>query len=284
MWKPGYVTNGMMDHRLDQAIDLLSTAGYSAIGITLGPAHLDVGETTPGELAEICNRLKTAGLQPGVETGGRYLLHPSRKHWPSLASGSLEGRELRQSCYYQAIDVAVALEAPVVSIWSGSNDDPERDPGEIFDSMISALIPVLDRANECGVKIGFEPEPGMVIESLADWFLMKEKFDHPALGLTVDLGHLGVTESEDPAGSLSAALDDVIHVHIDDCRGGIHEHLPLGEGELNLQKLAAVLSDHGYSGQLLVELSRDSHRAPELVESSMRFLEALGEKRSNPGN
>jgi len=173
-------------------------------------------------------------------------------------------------------------------LWSAygvdQNDDPERDPGEIFDSMISALIPVLDRANECGVKIGFEPEPGMVIESLADWFLMKEKFDHPALGLTVDLGHLGVTESEDPAGSLSAALDDVIHVHIDDCRGGIHEHLPLGEGELNLQKLAAVLSDHGYSGQLLVELSRDSHRAPELVESSMRFLEALGEKRSNPGN
>ncbi len=275
MWKPGYVTNGLMDHRLDQAIDLLSASGYTAIGITLGPAHLDPTQVTQQELDSIARKLNEAGLQAGIETGGRYLLHPVRKHWPTLASSSKEGRELRQCSYFQAIDVAAALSAPVVSLWSGANDDPQRDAQEVIESLISAFIPVLDYAGTKGIKIGFEPEPGMLIESLADWKRLRELVDHPALGLTVDLGHLGVTESRDPLGLLGEVVDDVIHVHIDDCRGGIHEHLPLGEGELNLPELVNLLSENDYQGQLLVELSRDSHRAPELVESSMRFLNAL---------
>ena len=67
----------------------------------------------------------------------------------------------------------------------------------------------------------------------------------------------------------------MIHIHIDDCRNQKHEHLPLGTGELDLPALVGELTNHGYAGQLLVELSRDSHRAPELVEQSIRYLESL---------
>lgn len=275
MWKPGYVSHGLLDHSIDQALELLSSAGYSAMGITLGPTHLDPWKSTAADLESLRKKLEEHQLLPSIETGGRYLLDSRKKHWPTLASATAEGRKLRQSFYIRAIDLAAALGASVVSVWSGSNDDPSRSAEEVTANLREALLPVLDHAHSSGVSIGFEPEPGMWIESLEDWKVFRQQVDHPALGLTVDLGHLGVTEFIDPLGSLNSVLDEVIHVHVDDCKNQKHEHLPLGEGELDLPALIGALTDSGFQGQLLVELSRDSHRAPELVEQSMRYLEGL---------
>ena len=275
MWKPGYVSHGLLDHSIDQAMELLSSSGYSALGITLGPTHLDPWKSTAADLENLRKKLEEHQLLPSIETGGRYLLDPRKKHWPTLASATEEGRTLRQSFYIRAIDIAAALGASVVSVWSGCNDDPTRSTDEVTENLIKALLPVLDHAESNGVRIGFEPEPGMRIESLEDWNKFRQQIDHPALGLTVDLGHLGVTESHDPLGSLKSVLDEVIHIHVDDCKDRKHEHLPLGEGELDLPALIGALTESGFQGQLLVELSRDSHRAPELVEQSMRYLEGL---------
>ena len=275
MWKAGYVSHGLLDHSLDQALELLSTAGYQALGITLGPTHLDPWRTSEKDWEVLREKLGKFSLLPSIETGGRFLLDPQRKHWPSLASSSEEGRKARQVLYLRAIDIAAVIGAPVVSLWSGSNDVPGREAEEVTSALVETLLPVLDHAESRQVRIGFEPEPGMWIESLQDWQRLRQQIDHPALGLTIDLGHLGVTEANDPLGSLKAVVDEVIHVHVDDCRNRQHEHLPLGEGELDLPALIGVLTENGYSGQLLVELSRDSHRAPELVEQSMRYLEGL---------
>ncbi|MAJ28445.1 hypothetical protein CBD41_03405 [bacterium TMED181] len=275
MWKPGYITHGLLDHSIDQVIDLLSATGYSALGITLGPAHLDHRQVSVTDLQELRHKLDAKGLAPSIETGGRYLLDSQKKHWPSLASAEASGRDQRQSFYLRAIDIAAELKAPVVSLWSGRNDDSRRDPEEVTGALLESLLPVLDHAAACGVMIGFEPEPGMWIESLADWRQLRTQLQHPALGLTLDLGHLGVTESTDPVEGLKSVISEVIHIHIDDCRNQKHEHLPLGTGELDLPALVGELTNHGYAGQLLVELSRDSHRAPELVEQSIRYLESL---------
>ncbi|MGB1660859.1 MAG: sugar phosphate isomerase/epimerase family protein [Planctomycetota bacterium] len=275
MWKPGFVSHGLLDHSIDQAMELLSSSGYSALGITLGPAHLDPWNSSAADLEALRKKLEEHQLLPSIETGGRYLLDPRKKHWPTLASATEDGRKIRQSFYIRAIDIAVALGAPVVSVWSGGNDDPTRSADEVTETLIKALLPVLDHAESKGIIIGFEPEPGMWIESLEDWKAFRQQIDHSALGLTVDLGHLGVTEFHDPLGSLKSVLGEVIHVHVDDCKDRKHEHLPLGEGELDLPALIGALTDSGYQGQLLVELSRDSHRAPELVEQSKRYLEGL---------
>lgn len=282
MWIPGYITNGLGDHTLEQAILLLEESGYSAIGITLGPTHLDPEQVKSSELESLQQRLKDSGLKPSIETGGRYLLDHKRKHWPSLVSPEEKHRQIRQQSYIKAIDIAAAIGAEVVSLWSGRLESGS-DSAPTLEGMISALEPVLQHALEKGVMIGFEPEPGMFIESLSDWIRLKAQLPHPALGLTVDLGHLGVTEASDPSGALESVVSEITHVHIDDCKGGVHEHLPLGEGELDFSSLLGVLTRGDYSGQVLVELSRDSHRAPELVQSSIRFLEGARSKES-PGS
>jgi len=270
----GYITNGLADHTLEQAIDLLSCSGYEGIGITLESPHLDPIEADAKKLAEIGSRLAAAGLQPAVETGARFALDARRKHWPSMVSDAADDRHRRVQYYQRAVEIAAAIGAPVVSLWSGVAEvgvPRER----CLDHLLEALVPVLDGAEAAGVRIGFEPEPGMVVESLADWRWLRGQVNSEVLGLTVDLGHLAVTEAAPLATALDSVRQDVIHVHVDDCRGGVHEHLPFGTGEIDFKPLLQMLIDDGYSGLALVELSRDSHRAPELVEASIRYLRDL---------
>ena len=50
---------------------------------------------------------------------------------------------------------------------------------------------VLDYASHCGVVLGFEPEPGMFIDTVARAEELVERLGRPkSLGFTVDIGHL----------------------------------------------------------------------------------------------
>ena len=50
---------------------------------------------------------------------------------------------------------------------------------------------------------------------------------------------------------------------LEDIRGRAHEHLPLGEGEIDFPPVLRALAAAGYGGLVTVELSRNSHDAPE---------------------
>lgn len=268
----GYITNGLADHTLEQGIDLLAAAGYQGIGITLDHHHLDPFQVTDARLAEIGERLRARQLEPVIETGARYALDPQRKHWPSLVSSDAAQCQRRISYYRRAMEIADAIGAKTVSLWSGAAEEG-IDQAACRGQLVKALDEVVTCAAGLGIAIGFEPEPGMVMESLADWRWLREQVTGPALGLTIDLGHLAVTESAPLEASMATVIEDVIHVHVDDCKGGIHQHLEPGAGQIDFEPLLQLLLQQGYSGLALVELSRDSHRAPELIERSIRYLQ-----------
>jgi sugar phosphate isomerase/epimerase len=178
----------------------------------------------------------------------------------------------------------VAIGAKTVSLWSGVAEKG-IDSKTSRNHLVMALEEVLADACGSGISIGFEPEPGMEIESLADWRWLREQVTGSALGLTLDLGHLAVTESVPLEVSMASVIEDVIHVHVDDCKDGVHQHLEPGAGEIDFDPLLQLLVEQGYSGLALVELSRDSHRAPELIERTIRYLHAVEAKvNSKTGN
>ncbi len=282
MLRYGYITNGLADHTLEQAIELLGQHRYDGIGITLDHHHLDPHNVSDEQLANIRQLLDEAGLEPVVETGARYGLDPARKHWPSLVSDEHGDRQRRIDYYLRAIEIAGAIGAGTVSLWSGIAEQG-IEPSRCRDHLVASLTPVLTAAEQRAVRIGFEPEPGMVIENLEQWRWLRGEISSSALGLTVDLGHLAVTEQPPFHEALLAVVADVVNVHIDDCKNRVHEHLPLGEGEIDFEPLLQILLENGYRGLALVELSRDAHRAPTLVEQSIRFLKEA-EDRSRGGS
>lgn len=273
MLKFGYISNGFADHTVEQMATVLQRTGYDALGLTVGPPHLDPFHASRAPLAEIRHTLEAKELGVAIETGARYVLDPFRKHRPSLVSIDAPAREQRAAYYVRAIDIAAELGARVVSIWSGT-PQPGVSPDATWTRLTRALEPLLDRAAEKGVTIAFEPEPGMFVEDLAGWDELKRRLPHPALGLTIDVGHLAVTEERPWAAHLERYAEDLVHVHLDDTRDGIHEHLPLGAGEIDWDDVLSALTRIDYRGLALVELSRHSHVAPLMAQRSLLFLRA----------
>ncbi|WP_392543366.1 sugar phosphate isomerase/epimerase family protein [Oryzobacter telluris] len=269
----GYGLNGFTDHRLEDALAVLADLGYDGVALTLDHAHLDpVGPGLVQRVSHAGRLLARHGLDVVVETGGRYVLDPRRKHHPTFVSES--GARRRVDLVATALRVAADLGAPVVSCWSGSlpPGSTSVDGRERVDRAVAALLPV---AEATGVTLALEPEPGMFLERVGDVVGVLDRFGRPeALGLTIDVGHLVCSEDEAPGAVIRAAGGVLANVQIDDMRRGVHEHLPFGEGEVDLPDVLAALSDSGFAGLVHVELPRHTHAAPVLAEQSLRALRA----------
>jgi sugar phosphate isomerase/epimerase len=264
----GYVSNGLADHRIDDALELLAENGYAGVALTLDHAHFDpLAPRLRARAARLRVRLESLGLACVVETGARFVLDPRRKHFPTLLS---DGRERRVDLLCRAVDVAAELGAPAVSLWSGSAPENVEDA---WDLLLDGVDRVLEHADRAGVTLAFEPEPGMLVERLEDYERLEHRLGHPeALALTLDIGHCVCNEDESPEDCIRRAGGRLAHVHIEDMVRGVHEHLMFGEGELDLPAAVAALEEVGYDGLVAVELSRHSHRAHEIVPAAMAAL------------
>jgi sugar phosphate isomerase/epimerase len=267
----GYGLNGFTDHRLPDALAVLADLGYDGVALTLDHAHLDPVEPgLAGRVARAATLLQRHGLDVVVETGGRYVLDPRRKHHPTFVSD--EGRERRVDLVATALRIAPDLGAGVVSCWSGTLP-PTASETQGWDRVERAMAELLPVAERAGVTLALEPEPGMFLERVGDVRTLLDRLGRPAaLGLTIDVGHLVCTEDEAPARVVRDAGTLVVNVQVDDMRRGVHEHLPLGDGEVDLPDVLAALTDIGYGGLVHVELPRHSHAAPALAEQSLRAL------------
>jgi len=267
----GYGTNGFANHRLADALAVIAGLGYEGVALTLDAGHLDpFRPDLPQQVAAVANRLADLRLGVVVETGARYLLDPWRKHEPTLLSD--EGRELRLGFLALAVDVAADLGAEAVSFWSGVKPAGLADDAA-WARLVDGSATLVDAAAVRGVRLGLEPEPGMLVETIADFErLAAELGDPPGLGLTLDIGHCRCIEPRDVPDCVRQAGARLVNVQIDDMRRGVHEHLELGHGEIDFPPVLAALADAGYGGLVGVELPRHSHAAPTVAERSIRFL------------
>jgi sugar phosphate isomerase/epimerase len=271
----GYNTNGLAHHRLADAIDLLAAEGYESVAITLDAGTLDPygdPDHLARQLVDTRDRLDRHGLACVIETGARYLLNPRMKHDPTLVDPDPERREVRAEFLRRAIDIGVILGAESVSLWSGILPDAASE-GTALDRLAGALRPVLDHAEEAGMPLAFEPEPGMFIDTLERFARLDDRIGpHPLFGLTMDVGHVHCNEEGPIADHLRRWGERILNVHIEDMRRGVHDHLMFGEGTIEFGPVLTAFHEIGYEGGLHVELSRHSHMGVEAVRRSLVFL------------
>jgi L-ribulose-5-phosphate 3-epimerase len=264
-----YNTNGFAHHRLDDAVSLLADLGYDGIALTPDVHHLDPYRASATEIDAFRARLERLNLGVTIEGGARFVLDPGRKHWPTLLSprGAFERR---QDFYVRLIDLAERVGAPLVSIWSGASEDVTASLDAQLDVLAERLRPVLDHAKTRNVALTFEPEPGMLIDTLAMYARLKQRV--PSLPLTIDTGHLAASETEPYGAHIEAHAKDLLYVQIDDAPKGRHEHLFFGEGVLDFGDIAHALNTIDYRGVVAVELSRHSHDAVNTARRAAEFL------------
>ncbi len=228
----GYNTNGFAHHDPLEAIELLAGLGYTSVALSLDHGRLNpFADDFSAQLARIRELLKRHSLGSVIETGARFLLDPHVKHEPTLVTGDAAGRARRLDFLRRAVLAAKALRSDCVSIWSGVLHDKASDE-EAFDRLTVGLAELLPFAANEGVWIGFEPEPGMFIDTQSGWLELLARMDHPQLRLTLDIGHLHCQGETPIAEQIRCHASRLVNVHIEDMRAGVHEHLMFGEGAM----------------------------------------------------
>lgn len=267
----GYGTNGFAHHRLDEALAVLADLGYQGVALTLDHPHLDpFGPDLGSAVTAVRRRLDATGLAVVVETGARYLLDPWRKHSPSLLSEA--GRERRVDLLQRAVRIGGGLGAEAVSFWSGSGP-AGLAPEVAWQRLAEGCASVLATAEAEAVTLGFEPEPGMFVETIGGYLRLRSLLGEPAaFGLTLDIGHCRCNEASPVPDCVRQAAPYLVNVQIDDMRRGVHEHLEFGQGEIDFPPVLAALAASGYRGLTAVELPRHSHAAPAVARQSLAFL------------
>jgi len=124
------------------------------------------------------------------------------------------------------------------------------------------------------VRLAFEPEPGMFVERPSGYRELVRRLgaDGEELGLCLDVGHLLVTGDVPVGDVIRSSASRLVHVHLDDIAGGVHEHRMFGTGDLDLTEVLSALAEVGYEGLAAVELSRDAHRGAQAAEEAMGHL------------
>ncbi len=272
----GYNTNGFAHHRLEEALAIIADLGCDGVALTLDVHHLDPFRASPRDVAKLRRRLERLNLRCVVETGARFLLNPHRKHEPTLISPEREGRKLRLTFLESAMEISRELGAEAVSFWSGVKQPSVSDP-QARRWLEDGCRRLAEFAVKKRVVLAFEPEPGMFVQDMADYARLRRSAGE-SLDLTLDVGHVFCTERRSFAKVWDQFAPLVRNVHIEDIRGRRHEHLAFGEGEIDFRPVLAAMKNGGYKGLVNVELSRDSHRAPEMARRAIEFLRGLEKK------
>ncbi|MDR7275813.1 sugar phosphate isomerase/epimerase family protein [Catenuloplanes atrovinosus] len=276
----GYGTNGFANHRLADALRVIADLGYQGVALTLDHDHLDpYAPDLAARVGETADLLRDLGLAVVIETGARYLLDPRRKHAPTLLH---DDRALRIDFLRRAVAVGADLGAEAVSFWAGVRP-PGVPPELAWQRLVNGCAEAGEAAAAAGIPLGFEPEPGMLVEDIAGWRRLRDALGAPGwFGMTLDIGHCRCLEPLDVADCVTEVAEHLVNVQIDDMRRGVHEHLEFGTGEIDFPPVLRALADGGYRGLVAVELPRHSHAAPTIAADSLTFLRSAWTTATDP--
>lgn len=267
----GYNTNGFAHHELNDALEIIAEAGFYGVALTPDMHHLPFDEFLADAVEHYGLVLEQLDLSCVIESGSRFMLDPRRKHRPTLLAPDARERRLRREFIEDHIDLAQSMQVPIVSIWSGAVESDEAEEA-LLERLVQECRHLADYAAARRVKLAFEPEPGMLIDTMAKFAALEQQVRHASFGLTLDTGHC-VCMGEVPISEhIERWRERLWNVHLDDMKPGVHDHLMFGEGAVDFADVFTALHQIGYQGMASVELSRHSHDAVNAARRSLAFL------------
>ncbi|HIE27402.1 TPA: sugar phosphate isomerase/epimerase [Candidatus Poribacteria bacterium] len=177
--------------------------------------------------------------------------------------------------FQEAIDFAADLNLGQVithdgfkPIWEG------KSPKSCLQVLIPFFQEVADVAKHAGLKVVLEPHPDTL--SMDDAFAIDlvDGIGRENLGLVYDCCHYGVGQPDTYVQAIEKLSHRIYHLHFSDGdRRTYALHLPLGEGELDLDAIIEALKAVGFRGTL----TNDLFNYPLLEDGARRNAARISE-------
>jgi myo-inositol catabolism protein IolH len=199
-----------------------------------------------------------------------------------------DARQAAVRYWKRSIQIAADLGVDsMISEFNGRPEDSDRSEAQFWKSL-DELLPVFERE---GIKLTLEPHPDDFIENGYDAINLIRGINHPNvtfLYCAPHTFHIG----NDAAGIIEYAGDLLTHVHLADAfdhtassgnryilnppgtPARIHQHLDIGQGEVDFDELFRQLRASGFDGTLTACVFAWEDRAEE---SSVFMREKIAE-------
>ena len=275
--KLAFSTNAYTNYSLPDAVRRIADHGYAGVELLGDAPHAYFPTFGVDELSAVQTALAEAGLpvaNVNANTAMGYYddAPPSPFFEPSVNNPDASLREWRIDYTKRAVDLAVAVDAPAVSLSSGPSLSP---PDVAYDLLLDSLHEVLDYAEPRGIGVGIEYEPDLLIECTDEALALIDDVGRDGLGINLDVGHAAVS-GEDLRESIERSADHITGIHLEDIPGGVggkHYHLIPGDGDLDFAEIFGALADVGYDGFVTLELYTYPDSPDVAAERSMAALE-----------
>lgn len=272
-----FSTNAFKKNTLEEAITTLADIGYRGVEIMADVPHAYPPHMTDVRLDAIQGLLQRRGLE--VSNVNAFTLFAlGDTYHPTWIEPDATRLEQRIEHTRQCVELAAKLGAATVSLQPGGpliGTELSRDQAQ--DRFAQALRQVLSTAQAHDIRLAIEPEPGLLIESAAEYLAFKQQYfaDEPLVAMNCDTGHLYCV-GEDPAQVIRQMPGQIAHVHLEDIAANrVHQHLPLGKGAIDLCAVLAALREIGYGGWITVELYPYEASAAAVAKAAWDYLQPL---------
>jgi fructoselysine 3-epimerase len=273
-----FSTNAYMRFSLSEALQGIRRAGFLGAEILADVPHAYPASISPESTRAVATQLNSLGLTVSNVnvncTFGYWKDAPPEPYFePSLISPNEKHREDRIDLIAKAMRFAKSVGADNISITSGRTLG-SMTPARAAKQWEQSVGRVLAMADEIGINVGIECEPGLFVEYVAELREWIDRIGHPRLGANLDIGHCQVIGESIPA-AIELLAGRIWNLHVEDIPGRKHYHLIPGQGTTNWQEIKAALRAIDYKRYLTVELYTHTDDPQSAAEKSFAFLSDL---------
>lgn len=251
-----FSTNAFKKTTLEDAIETIASIGYRGVELMADVPHAYPQQMPAGRVAALRKRL--AELNLAVSNVNAFTLFAcGDTYHPTWIESDPARRQQRIDHTLRSMELAEAFGAKTMSLQPGGpligTTLTRQQAGDLFAQGLAKVLPAAKRA---GVVLAIEPEPGLFIESSAEYLDFKNTYfkDEPYVLMNCDIGHLYCV-GDDPAEVIRRCREHIAHIHVEDIgKNRVHQHLTPGKGAIDFAGLFAAINDIGYRGWTTVEL------------------------------
>jgi len=261
-----------------EAVSRIAALGYRGVELMADVPHLWPGDVTSDDIDAVRRALDAGGLS--ISNVNAFMMNKigdaRQPYWhPSWIEPDAAYAAVRIEHTRDALTMARQLGAPSVTTEPGGPIESAAGYAAAMTRFVENLKPVVEHAEQQGVPLLVEPEPGLLIERFEQYLELRDRIDSPLLGLNFDIGH-AYCVGEDPAEWIGPMALHTRHYHVEDIAGSReHRHLVPGTGAIDFAAVLRALGKTQYDGWVTVELYPFVDDPDAAGRSAKQHLEAV---------
>ncbi len=272
----GYSTNAYTRFNIWEAVRRISQLGFRGIEIMGDRPHLYPPDFAEEELARLRQLLQEKNLKV-TNLNSFTLFAVGDTYLPSWIETDASLRRIRIEHTKASLRAAAALGCPNISVPPGG---PLKGMGrgQAMRLFLQGVEEVVFLAEELGVRLLVEPEPGLLLENTRQFRQFIRSVSSTMVGLNFDAGHFFCV-GQDPVEAMEELFAWIGHMHLEDIGSSReHRHMIPGLGAMDLRSLIRRAAKLGYKGDMSLELYPYVDMPDEAGSKGLAYLRPILEE------